>query len=354
MTGAPVAVVGLSWRNANTAIRSQIAAITEPLTTLRESGYLTGAACVSTCSRTEWVITSDQPEWAANLLRGAIASRVDGLSPDLVQVRAGTSALHYLMRVAVGLDSVAEGESAVGRQVLRAFEHARRDGASDGRLNRVWRHLERVIHLRRETVPATQSLGVQSLVRETLKDSGARRVAILGRGEFGQAMERSLRAMCDVTVYGRQSLDELLTESQTFDAIVVCTAGTHPWFELPPRVGTALCIDAGSPPQVKSAPGWTSIGLDLLLGRSELRLTDDERTRLETLVETSSATLLTELTQPKRASTLAAIDAERAAFLNEQLPALLASLPPKEARKVRQAVGAFTHRLILKTREAES
>ena len=58
-------------------------------------------------------------------------------------MRAGSAAVHYLLRVAVGLDSVAEGEGAVGRQVLKAFEHARSTGVSDGRLHRVWKHVER-------------------------------------------------------------------------------------------------------------------------------------------------------------------------------------------------------------------
>lgn len=350
----PVAVVGVTWRNASTALRAQVASVVEPIAELRAAGYLTGAACISTCSRTEWVITSDQPEWAANLLRGAIASRVAELTPEGVQVRAGTSAVHYLMRVMVGLDSVAEGESAVGRQVLKAFELARKEGASDRRLNRVWRALERVIHLRRETVPATQSLGVQSLVRETLRELAPHHVAILGRGDFGQAMERSLRPLWDVETFSRQSLDELLRRAGTFDAVVVCTGGASAWLELPARFGRGVVIDAGSPPQVRSAAEWTYVGLDTLLGRDELRLSDDERDRLEALVESSSVSLQGELAAPTRSSTLAALDAERTAFLNEQLPALLAGLPAREARKVKAAVGAFAHRLILKTREAES
>jgi hypothetical protein len=115
-----------------------------------------------------------------------------------------------------------------------------------------------------------------------------------------------------------------------------------------------VVIDAGSPPQVRSAPGWTSIGLDTLLARPELHLSEAEREQLEQLVDEASVTLTAELAAPAPSSALAAIDAERAAFLNEQLPALLTGLSPREARRVRQAVGAFTHRLLLKTREASS
>lgn len=355
----PLAIVGVSWRAASTTIRAQFAQLAtdkELIGSLRQAGYITGAACVTTCSRTEWILTGDQPEWAGNLLRGALASRLPEVPPELVQVRAGASAVHYLLRVTVGLDSVAEGEGAVGRQVLKAFETARANGTSDGRLNRVWKYVDRLIHQRRDEVPSARSLGVQSLVRQVLHESKVKKIAILGRGEFGQAMERSLRAVFgwDVSTWSRQQLEELFAQQASFDAIVVCTAGTAPWLEFPARKKAGFVIDAGSPPQVKSAPGWTLVGLDTLLARPELHLSDEDREKLHALVDGSTAALTTELAAPAPANALAAIDAERAAFLNEQLPALLVGLSPKQARRVRQAVGAFTHQLMKRTREAAS
>lgn len=356
---APVAVVGVSWRSAPTLVRAQLSALSdgaEPIASLRAAGYVAGAACISTCSRTEWILTAEQPEWAGSLLRSALVSRVPGLSPEAVQVRAGAAAVHYLLRVAVGLDSVAEGEGAVGRQVLKAFETARALGLADRRLRRVWKQVERLIHLRRDQVPGATSRGVQSLVREALSDGAVRRVAVLGRGDFGQSMERALRGAnrWEISTWSRQTLDGMLEALHAVDALVVCTGASHAWLNLPPRKRPALCIDAGSPPQVASAPGWTRLGLDELLARPELHLTEAERERLEQLVGESMATLQAELEAPAPARTLAAIDAERATFLNVELPALLAGLSPKQARRVRQAVGAFTHTLIKRTREAAS
>lgn len=353
----PLAIVGVSWRAANTAVRSQFAALAnelEPIASLRQAGYVSGAACVTTCSRTEWIITADQPEWAGSLLRGALASRLPDVAPELVQVRAGSAAVHYLLRVVVGLDSVAEGEGAVGRQVLKAFEQARSTGLSDGRLHRVWKHVERLIHSRRDEVPGARSLGVQSLVREVLMERPVKTVAILGRGEFGQAMERSLKAIpeWEVTTFTRQSMDTLFSSINSFDAVVVCTGASSPWLTLPQRRKHGLVIDAGSPPQLKSAPGWTTVGLDTLLSRPELHLSEGDRDRLGELVTHASTALTTELATPAPASALAAIDAERFTFLNEQLPQLLVGLPAKQARRVRQAVGAFTHQLLKRTREA--
>ena len=353
----PLAVVGVSWRGANTVVRSQFAALAadaEPIASLRKAGYVSGAACVTTCSRTEWIITADQPEWAGSLLRGALVSRLPDVAPELIQVRAGSAAVHYLLRVVVGLDSVAEGEGAVGRQVLKAFELARSTGVSDGRLHRVWRHVERLIHARKDEVPGARSLGVQSLVRQVLGEHPVKRVAIIGRGEFGQAMERSLKAVAgwEVTTWSRQQLETLYAELGSYDAVVACTAGAAPWLTIPSRKKQGLVVDAGSPSQVKSAPGWTVVGLDTLLARPELHLSEGERDRLGDLVNHASLALTAELAAPAPSSMLAALDAERFTFLNEQLPQLLAGLPPKQARRVRQAVGAFTHQLLKRTREA--
>lgn len=354
-----LAIVGASWRTANTELRGKLAALAgeaEPIASIRKSGYLSGAACVTTCSRTEWIVTSPQPEWAATLLRGALASRVDGLGPEQLQVRVGHGAAHYLMRVAAGLDSVAEGEGAVGRQVLKAFERARVVGTTDRHLNRVARHLERLLHERRDAVPVGTSRGVQSLVREVLQERPVRTVAVLGRGEFGQAMERALAGArrWDVSTWSRQSLEELLSRMGTFDALVVATGAAHAWLNLPARRSPGVCVDAGSPPQVRSAPGWTLVGLDELLSRPELHLAEEDRTRLEALVDEAALSLARELYAPVPASALAAIDAERNAFLNEALPALLQGVPPAQARRVRQAVGAFTHQLLRHAREARS
>lgn len=354
-----LAVVGASWRSANTELRGRLAAIAaeaEPVASLKKSGYLSGAACVSTCSRTEWLITSSQPEWAATLLRGALVSRIEGLTPEQLQVRVGHGAAHYLLRVTAGLDSVAEGESAVGRQVLKAFERSRVAGYTDRNLNRVARAIERMLHVRRDSVPASNSRGVQSLVREVLLERSVKTVAVLGRGEFGQAMERALNGTrkWDVSTWSRQSLDELLSKMGSIDALVVATGAPHAWLNLPTRRSQGLCIDAGSPPQVKSAPGWSLVGLDELLARPELHLSDDDRARLEGLVDEAALSLARELYAPVPANSLAAIDAERNAFLNEALPALLEGLPAAQARRVRQAVGAFTHQLLKHAREARS
>jgi len=352
----PLAVVGATWRTAPTRIRAQLATMAvdlEPIHALREGGYVHGAVCVSTCSRTEWLLSAPNPEWAANLLRGALHTRLPELAPEHLHVRAGASASHYLLRVAAGLDSVAEGEAAVGRQVLQAFEKAREKGLTDPHLRKVWKHVERLIHTRREKVAGGDTRGVQSLVREALREAGAKTVAVLGRGDFGQAMERSLRGanQFQVSTFSRATVSELFERMTGLDALVVCTGAAHAWLNLPPRKSPGLCIDAGSPPQVKDGPGWAMVGLDDLLARPELQLSEAERERLEGLMLDSANHLAATLATKSSSDVLAAIDAERTAFLHEQLPALLEGLPKSQIKKVRQAVGAFAHTILQRARE---
>lgn len=355
----PVAVVGVSWRSAPTHVRAQLAALDDerdPVRELRASGYVSGAVRVATCSRTEWILTADNPDWAATLLQGALLSRVDGLEAEQLHVRAGAASLHYVLRVAVGLDSVAEGEGAVGRQVLKSFEHARGLGLTDRRMRMLWKHVERLIGARREKTPGAQTRGVQSLVRDVLKEHPVSTVAILGRGDFGQAIDRSLKAAArwNVTTWSRLGIEEFEEAATGVDAVVVCTGGGKAWLELPRRPRPGLCIDTGSPPQVKPSPGWTIIGLDALLSRPDIELNEEVRQHLEALVMGATHDLSRALGARSASSTLAAIDAERTAFLNEQLPSLLAGLPKEQVKKVRQAVGAFTHSILKMTREVSS
>ena len=356
----PVAVVGVSWRSAPTHVRAQLASLADekdPARELRHSGYVSGAVRVVTCSRTEWILTADNPDWAATLLKGALMSRVEGLSEEQLHVRAGGASIHYVLRVAVGLDSVAEGEGAVGRQVLKSFEQARTAGLTDRRMRLLWKQVERLIRARREKTPGAQTRGVQSLVRDALKESkGVQNVAIFGRGDFGLAIERSLRATgrWNVTTWSRQTIDDFLEQASSVDAVVVCTGGARAWLELPRRREVGLCIDASSPPQVKPVEGWHIIGLDALLARPDIELSDDERGRLDHLVMSATEELSRTLAARSTSSTLAAIDAARTTFLNEQLPALLVGLPKEQVKRVRQAVGAFTHDILKKTREVSS
>jgi glutamyl-tRNA reductase len=351
-----VAVVGMDFREGPTATRAALVALDSgadsPTTELLSSGAARGIARLETCSRCEWVLSSDQPQWAAELLRSALMSRLT--ESRRMHLKVGPSAAHYLMRVAAGLESVAEGEPAVGRQVLRGFEQSHAGKRTDKALNACWRAVGSLIHRRRSIAPSTTAVGVHALVANVLEaqcPSGAQ-VHVFGQGQIGKAVARSLSAKRRFTskAFNRSTFDGFRAAAQTADAVVICSGADQAWLTLPPREDGPLAIDIGSPEQVSAAPGWQRIALDALLANTGLQLPDEEREALEQLCTQTGEALLKELAAPARAKALEAIDAERRDFLEVTLPRLLEGLPVKEQKRLRASIASFTHSVIKRTR----
>ena len=80
-----------------------------------------------------------------------------------------------LLRVAAGLDSVAQGEHAIGNQVLRAFERAHEAGTVCRSLHVAWRGVGELLNRARRILPQGRTGGVQALVLQRLARRAARR-----------------------------------------------------------------------------------------------------------------------------------------------------------------------------------
>ena len=277
-------VVGISYREAPTAVRAALLRADSgegaPSAALLEQHMARGVVRVETCSRVEWLIEADEPGWAVELLRSALLARLaEQMPPGSLPVEGAALKLHtrvdapavnYLLRVAAGLDSIAQGEHAVGRQVLKAFERAHKEGTTGRVLNASWRVLGHLLHSLRDVMPERQGIGVQTLVTRALLGNGVvpgDSVLVFGQGDIGRATARSLkRARFDASsVYRRPGLSAFLEDAKTARAVVVCSGAPEAWLSLPARRDGPLLIDVGSPAQVKSAPGWSLFTLDRLL-----------------------------------------------------------------------------------------
>src|SRR5688500_12644308 len=130
----PLALVGMSYREAPSAVRAALVGLDTgpegPARQLLEAGEITGVVRIESCARVEWLLASPRPSWAAELFSAALIGAEE--NPDHLRPRArhGAAAVGGLLRVAAGLDSVAQGEHAIGRQVLRAFERAHEAGTA--------------------------------------------------------------------------------------------------------------------------------------------------------------------------------------------------------------------------------
>ncbi len=342
----PLGTVGMSFREGPTSARAALLAADQgpdaPTLALLQSGAATGIVRVETCSRVTWLVSSARPAWATSLLHAALLSAAgeaaQGREP---RARIGRAALDHLLRVALGLEAVVEGERAVGRQVLQAFERAHSAGHVDATLHLVWRAVRRLLDRRGDAAPRQR--GVQSLAERRLQDLGAQgEIPVLGTGEIGRAVGRAIPG---AHPFPRRALPAFLDAAHAASAIIICTGGPQPWLRLPQRGDQPLALDLGSPSQIASAPGWTVEGLDQLL-TGAVALPEAEHARLLALVEAGCDEVVSALSAPPPSDALRALDAERRAFLEDELPQMATGLPPEAAAVLREGINRLGHRLI--------
>jgi glutamyl-tRNA reductase len=347
-------VVSVSYREAPSSVRSALlkadSGKRSPSAELLESGKARGIVRVETCSRVEWFVEADEPQWALELLRSSLSVRSS--EAHRLSARVGEPAVHHLLRVAAGLDSIAQGEHAVGRQVLKAFERAHAANSTGKALNACWRVTGNLLHELRDVLPQRQSIGVQALAVRALLGHGLEskaRVLVFGQGDIGRATSRALErsGFSGDNVFRRADLERFLKEAETADAVVVCSGAPDAWLELPARSDAPVVVDVGSPAQLISAKGWKVFSLDHLLDEGATLLPDALSSAVASACGKSAQELMRLLGAPsERGQALAAIDKARRSFLYETLPPLLEGLSPSQARAVVASVSEFTHQLI--------
>lgn len=349
----PLAIVGASFRDVPTRLRARLNQLDEgegsPSAQLREGGHVQGVVRIVTCSRVEWVMSAPNPEWAASMLKSALSVRVPDV-PLSLHSKHGPAAANYLFRVVLGLDSVAEGESAVGRQVLTGFVNAHKKRATDAVLRQVWKQTETLIHARREDGSAVPTAGIQALVAAVLLEVARpdAPIVVWGLGEVGKATMRALARAGFTAVTGCKRGDGAVLEklARAGAHVVVCTGATVPYLALPAATASQVCIDIGCPSQVVSAPGWERLDLDALLSGQRQQLDDGLRSRLNALARSAADDLEVSLADAARPGRLSSLEETRRKYFSETLPALLEDLPKPKAEKLRQSIARFAHQML--------
>jgi len=348
----PLALVGMSYREAPSAVRAALVAFDSqadgPARQLLDAGEISGVVRIESCARVEWFMASQRPAWAAELFSAALigaAENPDHLRP---RVRHGAAALGGLLRVAAGLDSVAQGEHAIGNQVLRSFERAHEAGTVCRNLHVAWRGVGELLGRARRILPQGRTGGVQALVAQRLlelpRDAP---IAVFGFGEIGRAM---LRALADAGFTAVESFNR--ASMRAFDGavlrahtVIVASGAPHAWLTLPEGGGRRV-YDLGSPLQIVAAPGWQLTALDELLDCQGAVLPEAEYAALDAECVSGTEKICQTLLAPPPSDTLAAMTAMRTEFMQNKLPGLLEGLPPQRARKVTSEVNAVLHQFI--------
>jgi hypothetical protein len=352
----PLALVGMSYREAPSAVRAALvgldAGATGPAQQLLDAGEITGVVRIESCARVEWLLSSPRPAWAAELLSAVLSGATE--NPDHVRprVRHGAAAVGGLLRVAAGLDSVAQGEHAIGNQILRAFERAHEAGTVCRNLHVAWRGVGEMLNRARRILPQGRTGGVQALVVQRMLDvpGDAPRdqpIAVFGLGEIGRAM---LRALADagftaVESFNRASMRAFEGAVQRAQVVIVASGAARAWLTLPQGHGRRA-FDLGSPLQLIDAPGWQLTALDELLDAHGAVLPEEQYAALDAECSSSAERICQTLLAPPPSDTLAAMTAMRTEFIQNKLPVLLEGLPPQRARKLTSEVNAVLHQFI--------
>jgi glutamyl-tRNA reductase len=301
----PLAVVGVDFRRAPARMRGRLLLSDEERQTLgaqlRRSEVADGLACLDTCNRTEWIVSAEEPTWAAEILRTQMLTREGGETKGETEgetkgetegetkgetegetegetnghlvpyVYVGEEAARHLFEVAAGLDSFVVGEKEIASQLHRALERSRGEKIGSPVLNGVGMAVGRLTRdIHRIDLTGDGPRGVHDLAVSFLSTRFADPpdVAVVGLGQIGEKVVRSLRRSGlkprlanrtagvawtrDEPVVPLDRLPDLLAE---VDAAVVCTAAPKPVVGaevLARRAKGApiLLVDLGIPAQI--------------------------------------------------------------------------------------------------------
>ncbi len=301
----PIGLVGCDFRVASSRWRSKLvlddAESLELASELERTGWADGIVNLSTCNRNEWIVSSDEPRWAAELLRSRMLERLNDSGRARIQpyLMVGDEAARHLFRVAIGQESLVVGERQIAGQLFKALEHARSRGTSTRILNGIGAIAGRLVRIaiRRGCVGSSAS-GVHALALTYLRHRARKRpisrVAVVGLGAIGRRVHGLLANDPDFEVVpiNRTANDshvvpltELADQLTRCDAAIVCTGARAPiitteMLHLGHSAEQPLeLIDIGIPHQVERnelPEGVRVAGLDELTTFHELSNMDKE------------------------------------------------------------------------------
>ena len=175
--------------------------------------HVSEAVVLSTCNRSEVYVVAEKFHPAYADLR-SFFSELAFVPPeelaDHLYVHDGADAAAHLFAVAAGLDSAVIGEAEILGQVRQAWERAQEEGAAGSQLNLLFRHaLEIGKRARTETAigrhVASVSTAAVAMAAERLGPLEGRSILVLGAGDMGEGMVRSLASngVTDIRIANR-------------------------------------------------------------------------------------------------------------------------------------------------------
>ncbi|MBL3540468.1 hypothetical protein [Aminivibrio sp.] len=269
--------ISLDYTAASTAERDRAKNAWVSLPALREKGRILEAVPVSTCNRTEIYL---------RLPPGATVP--EELLHPRARTLSGEEAVLHLLRVLLGLESMACGESSIVGQVRESYGEA---GDLCGPwLHRLFQGCLRMAKLLRTCYHPGREPSVPRLMAGKLRDHPSFPSVpslVVGAGKMGEETARILAGLAvPLSVTNRspgrgRSLAETLGvpflpweewrgRAAAFDALFFCTGAPEPLFSFAERKEGQRIFDLGSPPQVERSAGVSPflLAIDDLAGEA--------------------------------------------------------------------------------------
>lgn len=194
-------LVGINHRTAPVELRERVAfppdALAPALDELVSMEGVREAVVLSTCNRTEIVVHSE-PE-AGGPVRTWLASRagLDEGSPDCTYIHSDVDAIHHVIAVACGLDSMVLGEPQILGQTKEAYRLAGDAGSTGPLLNRLYQHVFGTAKLVRSATgigasPVSVAFAAITLARQIFADFGTHTALLVGAGDTIELVARHL------------------------------------------------------------------------------------------------------------------------------------------------------------------
>jgi len=210
-------VVGLNHRTVPLPVLERVtvppALVPKALRDLAGREHLAEVALLSTCNRTEVYACCTKFHPGVGDASEFLAEQAGMRAADLAEhiySYYDEAAVAHLFGVAAGVDSVILGEGQILGQVRDALKVAEAEGSAQQSLSRVFRHaIEVGKRSRAETGIGRGAVSLSSaavaLATERLGTLVERRVLVLGAGEMGEGMARSLAGsgVAEVVLAGR-------------------------------------------------------------------------------------------------------------------------------------------------------
>lgn len=297
----PMAVVGCDFRIASSTIRQQLFSSLEDRLSLHQSikklDSSAGLMVLETCNRIEWIVSSETPEWIAEILVALMLNRWKATSPDMKDLPSPyiyiqEDAVVHILKVVLGMESLATGEAQIAGQFQASLNRAIKEKTSSPVLNRAG-------HIAGRIAKSGYKIGFRSNYRQGIhgfvvkfiknyfkKAWSKKTILVAGMGAIGRKTSDLLEEVlsCKIICLNRtikpehqknwKKLTELSSFTTKADALIVATGDPaaiigKEHLNIKNRKKPLLIMDIGIPLQVQSSvqqlPGIHYKNIDHLL-----------------------------------------------------------------------------------------